>query len=131
MENRIEVRDMREGNYVWMHKHVFASKHITPASKIIYLSLAYFAGNSDQECHPSITRISDISGYSRPTVVEVLKRLRDFGLIDICKAERGKVNRYILRKVTQVGMRVLEGAWKTSSTLARQEIRKMRRKMGG
>jgi len=130
MENRIEVRDMREGNFVWMHKYIFASKQITPASKIIYLSLAYFANNTDQECHPSITKISEISGYSRPTVVATLRRLRDFGLIDICKAEKGKVNRYILLRITMVGMRVLEGAWKTSPTMARGFIRKMRRKSG-
>lgn len=48
--------------------------------KIVLLSMADRAGE-DHTCYPSVTRLANDAGLNRKTVLNVLKRLREMGLI--------------------------------------------------
>jgi len=99
-ETLIRVRDMRNGEWYWIHKKVIEKygRLIGPYGIAIYNTLACFAHNSSQKAFPSIEKIADLIGCSRRTVVEYLKRLEEIKLIEV-ERELGRVNVYKLIKV--------------------------------
>ncbi len=86
---KIEIRDLRNGNWYWIDKVVinnFASK-VGAVGIAVYSFLASLADRS-QGCFPSQKYIADSLGYSRATVNKTLKLLEKNGLIRIDKRSR-------------------------------------------
>jgi len=88
-EHTFEIRDLRNGDWYWIHKAVindYTSK-VGATGIIVYSFLASLTDNN-QRCFPSQKYIADKLGYSRATVNKALKRLKDNGLISVEKASR-------------------------------------------
>lgn len=88
-EEKIEIRDLRDGDWYWVHKAViqeYASK-IGAIAIVIYDFLASLA-DSNQKCFPSQKYISETLGYSRATINKKIKLLERNRLIRIEKRNR-------------------------------------------
>lgn len=94
----IVIRDIRNGEWFWVQKEILASKLINASDKLVYSALAYYAHNRTQKCFPSYTKMAELTGVSRPTVVKALKALVEHGFVSV-KKKGGKVNLYKLLKV--------------------------------
>lgn len=87
---QIQIRDLRNGDWYWIHKEVilrFGSK-LGPYGIAIYNILALFAHGRTQECYPSQQRIAAILGCSRRTVFSYLKKLEKLKLVRSEKKDR-------------------------------------------
>jgi biotin operon repressor len=85
-QEKIEIRDLRNGDWYWVHKTVireFAPK-VGAIAIAVYDFLASLV-NSHQECFPSQKYIATALGYSRATINKKIKLLEKTGLI---RAER-------------------------------------------
>ena len=84
-----EVRDLRNGDWYWIHKAVIQqyTQKIGAVGIVVYSFLASMA-NSDQGCFPSQKYIARCLGYSRSYVNETLKVLERNKLIRIEKRGR-------------------------------------------
>ena len=60
----------------------FEQNKLKPTERIILLVLADIA-NHKNECWPSYQQIAESANVSRRTVIDAIKRLEDFGLIQI------------------------------------------------
>ncbi|MBM4305163.1 MAG: helix-turn-helix domain-containing protein [Deltaproteobacteria bacterium] len=88
-EQKIEIRDLRNGDWYWVPKAVireYAPK-VGAIGIVVYDFLASLAGR-DQECFPSQKYIARTLGYSRSYINETLKLLEKSGLIRIEKKGR-------------------------------------------
>jgi biotin operon repressor len=88
-EHTFEIRDLRNGDWYWIHKAVindYTSK-VGATGIIVYSFLASMTDNN-QRCFPSQKYIADKLGYSRATVNRAMKRLEENGLIRIEKRSR-------------------------------------------
>jgi len=75
-QQTIEIRDLRNGDWYWIHKaviHEYAQK-VGAIGIVVYNLLASLA-NSHQGCFPSQKYIARALGYSRSYVNETLKLL--------------------------------------------------------
>lgn len=99
IEDKIEVRDLRNGDWFWANKLVLDHPYFTSATKLVYTALAYFSNNNTQEAHPGIRRIAKMMGLSKTTIIRALKKLEEYQFIKIEKTE-GQINHYILLKLT-------------------------------
>jgi CRP-like cAMP-binding protein len=93
----IDVKDLRKGRFYWI-KNLTLEK-IAPVSGAygiaVYNVLAYFADGYNRKCFPSITKIANLLGCSRETVIQNLEKLESVGVIKV-KKEPGRVNVYQL-----------------------------------
>ena len=98
-EEKIQIRDLRNGDWYWIHKAVI-QEHAPKVGAIgiaVYNFLASLA-DSHQGCFPSQKYIAQHLGYSRSYVNETLKLLETEGLIKI--ERKGRYHRvYHLLKV--------------------------------
>jgi len=97
--NPIEIRDLRNGEWYWIHRAViqdYASR-IGAVGVAVYNLLASMA-DSGQLCFPSQKYMAKCLGYSRATVNKTIKRLEVACLIKIEKRDRYHC-RYSLLKV--------------------------------
>ena len=88
-EHTFEIRDLRNGDWYWIHKAVineYTSK-VGATGIIVYSFLASMTDNN-QRCFPSQKYIADKLGYSRATVNRAMKRMEENGLIRIEKRSR-------------------------------------------
>lgn len=97
-EEKIKIRDLRNGEWYWANKLVLDHPYFTPATKLVYHALAYFANNKRQSAYPSIVTISKLTGLSRPTVIKAIKSLEKYYFIKTSKSA-GKVTEYQLLKI--------------------------------
>ena len=88
-EHTFEIRDLRNGDWYWIHKAVINdyTSMVGATGIIVYSFLASMTDNN-QRCFPSQKYIADKLGYSRATVNKALKRLKDNGLISVEKPSR-------------------------------------------
>lgn len=98
---KIEVRDLRAGEWLWTHKAVLFSPHISASEFKVYCGLAAYAGNSDQQSWPSMITLGTKLNMSKSTVVRSLKILEATGLIRTERRE-GTSNLYSLLKCEDV-----------------------------
>ena len=85
-QEKIEIRDLRNGDWYWVHKGVireYAPK-VGAIGIVVYNFLASLA-DSSQVCFPSQRYIAEHLGYSRSYVNETIKLLEKNGLIRIEK----------------------------------------------
>jgi DNA-binding MarR family transcriptional regulator len=95
---RFEIRDLRNGDWYWIHKAVIQEyeQKVGAVGIVVYSFLASLA-DSDQRCFPSQRYIAESLGYSRSYINEVLKVLERNGLIRIERKGHHRV--YYLLKV--------------------------------
>lgn len=94
-----KVRDLRNGDWLWMNKLVLEHPYLTSSAKIVYGALAYFADNSNQKAYPSIEKLGELATLNRSTVMRSIAQLEEYYFIRVERKE-GRVNRYILLKLT-------------------------------
>ena len=99
MEKEITVRDSRNGDWFWANNLVLNHPYLTSSAKITYCALTSFADNNTQKAYPSIETLSELTHVKRPTVINSIKQLEKYSFIKVNRRD-GKVNRYILLKVT-------------------------------
>ena len=88
-QEKIEIRDLRNGDWYWVHKGVireYAPK-VGAIGIVVYNFLASLA-DSSQVCFPSQRYIAEHLGYSRSYINETIKLLEKNGLIRIEKKGR-------------------------------------------
>jgi len=96
---RIQIRDLRDGDWYWIHKEVILAfgARLGPYGIAIYNVLALFAHSKTQACYPSQQRIADILGCSRRTVFSYLKRLQKLRLVRLERKGRQGIVYTLLR----------------------------------
>lgn len=98
-DQKPKVRDLRNGDWLWINKLILDHPYLTSSTKIVYSALAYFADNSTQKAYPSIEKLSELTGLNRSTVMRSIAQLDEYYFIRVERKD-GKVNRYILLKLT-------------------------------
>lgn len=86
---KIEVRDLRNGNWYWIHRAVI--KEYTPkigATGIAVYNFLASCADTQQSCFPSQKYIGENLGYSRATVNKAIQVLEENKLIRIEKRSR-------------------------------------------
>lgn len=97
----MEVRDLRQGDWLWTHKAVLFSKHISPSDFKVYCGLASYAGNENQQSWPSMITLGTALNLSKSTVLRSLRVLELCGLVRIDRRD-GTSNLYSLLKCEEV-----------------------------
>ena len=97
MNEQIEIRDTRNGEWLWVYNAIIADPHLTHADKVIYAALASFGGF--QKISPTIQQLTQRSNTSERQTRDSLRNLEEK---DYLKAEintgRGNTNIYFLLK---------------------------------
>lgn len=94
-QRRIEVRDIRNGEWAWVYNSLLRDPHLNPVQKVIYGTLASFGGHA--ECRPGISTIAELAGVKARTVQRAIVRLVEVGYIAIEHGTgRGHSNTYLL-----------------------------------
>jgi len=88
-----QVRDMRDGNWFWIHKNVLSkyARELGPSGFLVYSALAFFANSRTQICFPTQKALAQLTGLSRRTVIRKIKLLKELGLIKVEKGKGGRV----------------------------------------
>jgi DNA-binding transcriptional ArsR family regulator len=71
-------------------------RELKSTSVVIYNVLLSYADFNTGRCFPSITTIHELTGYSRVTIIQAIKELEDWGLLDVIRRQ-GSSNIYQLR----------------------------------
>lgn len=98
---KIEVRDLRDGDWLWTHKAVLFSPYISASDFKVYCGLSSYAGNQDQRSWPSMITLAARLNLSRPTVIRSLKLLEACGLIAV-ERQTGMSNIYSLLRCHEI-----------------------------
>ncbi|MBI4128626.1 MAG: helix-turn-helix domain-containing protein [Parcubacteria group bacterium] len=97
MEN-FEVRDTRNGDWIWAYKSLVSDPHITPADKIAYEGLSAFEGS--RGIFPSYESLAKRCALSVRKVKQAIHVLCEIGYVAIESRGGGKghTNTYLLLK---------------------------------
>jgi len=101
-EEYFEVRDRRNGNWFWCQNLMLKAK-LPHTVKLTYFALCSFANKNTETCYPSISKLAEITGISKSSVIRAVKVLEQAKAIRI-KKSKGKVNEYSLLKLTSATM---------------------------
>jgi biotin operon repressor len=103
-QEKIEIRDLRNGDWYWVHKVVIQgyAQKVGAIGIAVYNFLSSLA-DGRQICFPSQKYIAERLGYSRSYVNETLKLLEKNGLIKIEKKGRYHRLYHLLRLRCQPG----------------------------
>lgn len=103
MENKsIEIRDLRNHDWIWTSKKLLFHEQIDGNSYKVYGGLAAYANNTTQQAFPSIETLAAKLHMSRNTVIRALSNLLDHGFINAEK-KQGEHNIYILLSGPEAG----------------------------
>jgi hypothetical protein len=86
-KNTIEIRDLRQQDWIWTSKALLFHEQIDGNNFKVYCGLAAYANNNTQEAFPSIITLANRLHMSRNTVINGLKSLEENGFISIEKQE--------------------------------------------
>lgn len=98
-EENIEIRDIRNKDWLWVNKAILDNRKLTASEKIIYFALAYYANNDTQEAYPSTNKIAKLVDVSPRTVTRSVKKLSKLKIIGRVR-RTGKSTIYTLLNVT-------------------------------
>lgn len=98
--HKIEVRDLRQGDWLWTHKSVLFSD-LPDSAYRVYAALAAYADNRDQRSWPSMSTIAEKIRSSKSTVVRAMKLLEATQLVQVDRRD-GTSNLYTLLPSKQV-----------------------------
>lgn len=96
--NTIEVRDLREEEWVWTSKSFLFHKDVDEKMYKTYCGLAAYANNVSQEAYPSIATLSSRLHMGRSTIMRALGNLEALGFISVDRT-LGEHNVYALLRV--------------------------------
>ena len=101
-------------------------RELKSSSVVVYNVLLSYADFNTGTCFPSILTICDFAGLSEPTVINAIKELEDWGLVEVFRRQ-GSHNVYQLKywwgsepttpKNLRGGLKNFKGTTKISSTL--------------
>ena len=77
----VEIRDNRQGNWLWIHNAIVRKFDLTPYQLAVYVGLACFADNREQSSFPGIKTLAQSVGMSERKCRAVLRELENLGLI--------------------------------------------------
>ncbi len=98
LPQKFEVRDTRNGDWVWVYKSVVSDPHLTHADVRVYSALASF-DSKNHEIFPSYDTLSELANVSRRKTLESIKNLVLVEYISVEKGGGRKIsNQYILLK---------------------------------
>lgn len=113
-EGKIEIRDARDGKFLWIGKEALKllSEKTDNTGIAVYSWLCFYANSKAQDCFPSIPTLARHCNVSSRTIIRKLKRLEQLKVILIDRTE-GRSNIYKLLDVTLSGKNAVE---RTSDT---------------
>lgn len=79
--NKMEVRDAREGEWLWTNKAILFSQYVNDSAYRVYSGLAAYSGNNDQRSWPSLITLSTKLNLAKSTVIRAIRLLEALGLI--------------------------------------------------
>jgi len=95
----IEVRDLRQQDWIWTSKQILFHKDINGNTYKVYCGLASYANNDTQQAYPSVNTLSSKLNMARNTVMRAITILESCGFIHIDKT-KGEHNVYSLLEVS-------------------------------
>lgn len=98
---KIEIRDLRSGDWLWTHKTILFSPYISASDFKTYCGLASYAGNHDQRSWPSLQTLATKLNMGKSTIIRSLKILESCKLIQIDRRD-GTSNLYSLLHFNEV-----------------------------
>ena len=101
-ESTIEVRDLREQDWLWTSTAILFHPDINGNTYKVYCGLSTYANNHTQKAFPSISTLSRRLHMSRSTVIRGLLSLEENGAIQT-ERKTGEHNIYFLLKVIMEG----------------------------
>lgn len=110
----IEIRDLRQQDWIWTHKAVLFHGGIDGNSFKVYCGLAAYANNQTQEAFPSINTLAEKLNMARSTVMIAIGKLEKNGIIRVDR-DKGEHNVYCLLSLGITG--VVEFAGGGSATI--------------
>ncbi len=96
--DKIEIRDLRQQDWLWTSKAVLFSEDVDGNAYKVYSGLASFSDNRTQESFPSIMTLATRLHMARTTVIRCLQQLEESGFISVERKD-GVANIYCLLKV--------------------------------
>ena len=97
MDEEIEIRDTRNGEWHWVYNAVIADIHLSPADKLVYSAISTFGGYV--KISPTIKQICKKCNLSERQVQLSLRTLEETDYLKIePKTGRGNTNIYFLLK---------------------------------
>ena len=124
----IEVRDLRNGDWYWIHKAIYANytKKIGAIGLALYNAYCHYANKDSGASYPSVETLRNDLGVSRQTIFKYNEILEKNKLIRIKSGKgRKKVNEvYLLKiKVNVVNKKVNLATEKVNEVDTEQELR--------
>lgn len=95
MSENIEVRDLRQQDWVWVAKALLFHPKVDVKMYKVYNGLAAYANNVTQKAFPSIGTLAEKLHMSRIIVMQALGNLESFGFIGVDR-KLGEKNIYTL-----------------------------------
>ena len=99
MERQFLIRDMRNGDWLWVYRKLIGDSHLTNGDKLVYQSLASFAGM--KQIKPSYKTIGERVNLTKRAAINGIQRLVEVGYVAITEEGGGrhKTNEYLLLKM--------------------------------
>lgn len=98
MNDTIEVRDLRQQDWVWVAKSLLFHPDVDEKMFKVYNGLAAYADNVTQQAFPSILTLNKKLHMGRNTVIRALQKLEDFSFISVERVQGGH-NTYSLLSI--------------------------------
>ena len=102
-DEEVIVEDGRKQRFGIVHMADYDSdlfRSLTPAHRLVYVSLCMFAGRSTGQCYPKVSKICSMTGFDRATVFRALAKLEEKGFLERSKKHFNRarrVNLYFLK----------------------------------
>ncbi len=100
MSNTIEVRDLRQQDWVWTAKALLFHPDVDEKMYKVYNGLASYADNTTQQAFPSIATLHIKLHMGRSTVIRALAKLEQFHFIGV-ERTTGEHNVYSLLNIPE------------------------------
>jgi len=100
---KIDIRDLRDGKFLWIDKAALKliSENAGTMGVAVYSWLCYYANFKAQDCFPSVTTLAYHCGVSRRTIMRAVKQLERLKAVSI-ERKKGKPNIYKLLNISGV-----------------------------
>ena len=70
------------------------TKDLTPKDLLVYVSIKRYMNKDSLECYPSLDKIVEVSGVSKPTVRKTIDKLSELKYITVSKSGRKNVYKF-------------------------------------
>lgn len=99
MNTKIEIRDLREDDWVWASKTFLFHPNVDSKMCKVYFGLAAYANNGTQRSFPGIQTLAQRLHMGRSTVIRSIQELEKYHFISVDRT-LGTHNIYSLLKIT-------------------------------